>query len=146
MATAGKVTSTATPAPTAALLKNAILEPGESFWYACETQGTAFPDDTNVMQIRATSSNLFDVPVNNEASTIASYTDKPSVKIEIMSNKNNPQHLNSNDSQTVEGNGIANFYIRISNNGFVPLNNISTTSVTAPGCNRTVAQLGSLIK
>ena len=84
--------------------------------------------------------------MTSRSDTVASYDDKPSVKVDIMSNNNNPTHLSSNDTQNINATGVAKFYIVITNNGFVPLDTFSVTSLLAPTCNRTTAQLTALIK
>jgi len=125
--------------------KNYILDKDESFWYSCETQGTSFLENKNTILAHALTANLFNTPLKADASTLASYTDTPNIHIELMNNKNNPTHLSSNDDQNIND-GKGSFYVRISNNGFTPLDTISTTSLFAPTCNRTSAQLATLIK
>lgn len=105
-----------------------------------------FPGDINIIQVTSLVNNSFNTTMRSQSGTVASYDDKPSIKIDIMSDYNNPTHLSSNDTQNINTTGVAKFYVVITNNGFVPLDSIETTSLLAPSCNRTVAQLATLIR
>ncbi len=124
---------------TTALGKNTQLDPGEKIWYTCETQGVTFPGNINILQTMGTAVNSFATTVKDESNTLASYGDTPSVKIDVRSGA-------KNDFQNINATGVADFYVEISNNGFSPLDTISTTSLLAPSCNRTAAQIAQLIK
>ncbi len=70
----------------------------------------------NSVQVTGTLVNAFNTVLTDSGETLASYDDKPNIKIDIMSGTNNPTHLASNDTQNINSNGVANFYVVITNN------------------------------
>ena len=95
------VKSSLQPQPPSTELKNNILDPGESVWYFCETQGIVFPEDMNHITVQAKTADVFGIPIQYETKALASYSQKASVQIEITSNQSdNPSHI-SDSSQVV---------------------------------------------
>ena len=124
MATAGKVTSTATPAPTAALLKNAILEPGESFSYDCSstalvTTPPPAPNNKNTITVSSLTADTFNAPVSATATTGATFDATRGVEITIEHDIRPAVETDVNDRLNINSQSIndgkAYFTVTISN-------------------------------